>query len=62
MRTGFNIEKMTKKKETLKDSGFPKKLDKNETAVDILKRDLMGWATWSSFDISDALNKGLMDL
>lgn len=27
---------------TLKDSGFPKKLNRNETTADILKTDLMG--------------------
>lgn len=41
MRTVFNIEKMTQKRGILKDSGFPKRLDRNETTADTLKKDLM---------------------
>lgn len=60
MRTIFNIEKITKR--NFKSFRIHKRLGKDETTMDMLKRDLMSWATWSDFDISAALNKGLMDL
>lgn len=60
MRMIFNIEKLTKR--NFKSFRIHKTLGKDETIVDMLKRDLMYWATWSKFDISAALNKGLMDL
>lgn len=58
----FDIE-IKEKREFLKVSGFTRNSHwKDETAMDMLQRDLMGWITWSNFDISAALNKGLMDL